>query len=369
MMSLRIAYDQQIFELQAYGGISRYFCELAAHMARLPSCEVGIVAPLHVNEYLRASPQHVYGAACYVGKIPKFRRVTRALNRRLAPAVMRFQRPGIVHRTYYAPAPPAVAGARTVITVYDMIHEHFQAQMADDANARGKRAAIAAADHAICISESTRRDLIDLFDVDPAKTSVVHLGFDLMPSGDEPGLSLPGRSFILYVGQRAGYKNFAGLLGAYAVSPRLRDCFDIVCFGGGPFDASEQQAIASAGLRPDAVRQLGGADAVLRQLYRHAAMFVYPSLYEGFGIPPLEAMSFGCPVVCCAVASMPEVVGDAASYFLPDEPESLALAIERVADDEALRTELIRRGHDRLKLFSWQRCAEQTLDIYKGLLS
>jgi glycosyltransferase involved in cell wall biosynthesis len=283
--------------------------------------------------------------------------------------MLRRHSPDIVHRTYYAPGQPAIEGARTVITVYDMIHERFHEQMADDANAHGKRAAIAAADHAICISECTRRDLIELFDVDPAKTSVVHLGFDLMPAGAGPTLATPGREFLLYVGQRAGYKNFGGLLAALAGSPRLSASFDIVCFGGGDFNAAERQAIAAAGLKPGQVRQLGGTDAVLAQLYAQAAVFVYPSLYEGFGIPPLEAMSFGCPVVCGEVASLPEVAGDAASYFQPDEPESLAAAIERVVAQPDYRADLVSRGHQRLKLFSWQRCAEQTFGIYERLLA
>ena len=127
--------------------------------------------------------------------------------------------------------------------------------------------------------------------------------------------------------------------------------------------------MVAAGVRPDAVRQMGGSDAALRQLYQKAALFVYPSLYEGFGIPPLEAMSFDCPVVCCDVASMPEVVGQAACFFEAGDVASLRVAIERVLGDANFRNELVQRGRDRLKLFSWQRCAEQTLAIYQRVLS
>lgn len=366
---MKIAFDHQTFELQRYGGISRYFCELAAHLAKAPGCDVNIVAPLHFNEYLRSLKSAVHISAKYIGNVPRTRRLAHMVNRHLGPVLLRLGRPDIVHRTYFDAALPAVKGARTVITVYDMIHERFQHMMADVGDALGKRAAVAAADHVICISESTQRDLIEIFGVDPQKTSVVHLGFDLMPTGDEVLVDPPSRDFILYVGQRWGYKNFDGLLAAYAASPRLRDNFDIVCFGGGPFSGDEQSAIAAAGGRANAIRQTSGSDAALRQHYQQAALFVYPSLYEGFGIPPLEAMSFDCPVVCCAVASMPEVVGQAASFFEADAPASMGAAIERVLDDANFRAGLIQQGRERLKLFSWQRCAQQTLAVYQRVLS
>jgi len=369
MSALSVAFDHQIFDFQGYGGVSRYFVETATELAREPSCEVAIVAPLHMNEYLRAVLPPVRRTGVYIGGVPKSRRFSRAVNSLLVPTLLRQRRPDIVHRTYYAADQPAVRGARTVITVYDLIHERMGKSMAHDLPAREKRAAIAAADHAICISESTRRDLIELFDVDPQRTSVVHLGFSLMPGQPSPPPALPGRPFLLYVGLRGQYKNFQGLLDAYAASPRMRERFDIVCFGGGPFSAQESAAVAATGAREGSVLQRGGDDGVLQHLYRGASAFVYPSLYEGFGIPPLEAMSFGCPVVCCPVASLPEVVGDAAAFFDPDETDSLVRAIDQVTDDKAFRTLLVQRGTARLANFSWQRCAQETLQVYRGLLA
>lgn len=368
MKELSIAFDHQIFDLQRYGGVSRYIVEIASELSLIPSLRVAIEAPLHINEYLHSMRSPVRSTALYVGGIPKIRRFAHAVNALLMPRLLRRRKPDIVHRTYYAAGQTSVRGARSVITVHDLIHERVGSAMAHDTPARAKRAAIAEADHAICISESTRRDLIELFGVDPQKTSVVHHGFSLMQAQELPPVALPEREFLLYVGLRGNYKNFRGLLDAYAASARLRDRFDIVCFGAAPFSAEEHNAIAETGARAGAVMHLGGADSVLQQCYQRAAMFIYPSLYEGFGIPPLEAMSFGCPVVCCPVASMPEVVGEAAEFFEPGNVESLVAAVDRVSTDEAFRAELVRRGTARLTHFSWKKCAEQTLQVYKNLI-
>ncbi len=369
MSALRIAFDHQIFDLQRYGGVSRYFVEIANELALNPSLQVAIEAPLHINEYLRSVRLPVRRTALYVGGISKVRRFAHTVNALLMPALLRRRKPDIVHRTYYAAGQPVVRGARSVITVYDLIHERMGSGMAHDTPARDKRAAIAEADHAICISESTRRDLVEIFGIDPKKTSVVHLGFSLMPAQHTTAAQLPEREFILYVGLRGNYKNFQGLLDAYAASARLRDRFDIVCFGAAPFSAEECHAIAATGARVGAVVHLGGADSVLQQCYQRAAMFVYPSLYEGFGIPPLEAMSFACPVLCCPVASMPEVVGDAAAFFEPGNIDSLVATIERVSTDAAFRADLVNRGKARLGHFSWKQCAAQTLQVYRQVMS
>jgi glycosyltransferase involved in cell wall biosynthesis len=116
------------------------------------------------------------------------------------------------------------------------------------------------------------------------------------------------------------------------------------------------------------VMQFGGSDQMLAGLYEHASAFIYPSLYEGFGIPPLEAMSYGCPVVCSKTSSIPEVVGDAGEYFDPADIESMRVAIERVVTSDSHRKLLIAKGRARLKYFSWDRCAAETLDLYMKLV-
>jgi glycosyltransferase involved in cell wall biosynthesis len=245
--------------------------------------------------------------------------------------------------------------------IHELYPEFFHAW---DRTRDEKRAAVARADHIVCISEHTRQDLIRLLDVPAEKTTVVHLGFALTHS-KIADLAKPHRPFILFVGARGGYKNFDRLLKAYAERPILHDSYDLVAFGGGSFSAREQELIRTLGLTERQVRQLGGDDAVLSALYQQASLFVYPSLYEGFGIPPLEAMSLDCPVICSNTSSMPEVVGNAAVQFDPHDVDSIANALEAVITNPTLQADLRRRGRERLHAFSWHRCALETLKVYR----
>jgi len=366
---MKIAYDHQIFGWQKYGGVSRYFFELANNIALDKSDQVAIVSPLYVSSYLAAASSELQVMGREVPAIRRTGRVYRAINQLIAPSLMRRFHPDVVHETYYSERRTAPKSSKVVLTVFDMIHERFPAYFSRlDPLRREKVAAVARADHVICISEHTRQDLIQLLAVDPAKTSVVHLGFSLT-EGEDGSCKHFHRPYLLYVGGRGGYKNFDALLRAYAQRPSLVGEFDLVAFGGGGFSAAERAVMQSLGLKGDQVRQMGGGDSALAALYQGAALFVYPSLYEGFGIPPLEAMSFGCPVVCSNRSSVPEVVGDAAFFFDPESTDAIGQAIESVLNDAALRQTLISRGRERIKLFSWKRCAEQTLDVYRRVLS
>jgi glycosyltransferase involved in cell wall biosynthesis len=362
-----VAYDHQIFALQEYGGISRYFCEIAEHIALTPKTSVRVVAPLHFNAYLAYSSVPRWGAYLAM-RHPRMRRAYSAANALMSKPLLAAADPDILHRTYYAPMGQRQRG-RVVLTVFDMIHELYpQHFAADDPTSEHKRRSVAAADHVICISHSTARDLQRLFEVAASKITVTHLGFSASfvapPQVPMPG----GRPYFLYVGQRAGYKNFARLLDAYAASPRLKTEFDLVAFGGPPWTAEERSRLARMSLRDGAVKRETGDDAALARAYAGAFAFVYPSEYEGFGIPPLEAMSCGCPVACSDASSIPEVVGDAALLFDPTSVDSIRDALHLLADDAPQRMALIDAGREQQQRFSWERCARETLTIYRRLL-
>ncbi len=367
---MRIAFDDQIFCRQPYGGVSRYFIRIAEQFIAMQQ-EVGIFAPLHRNRYAAELPPGVvHGRA--VRRYPRRcdRLLMFPLNHFIAKLAISHWRPNVVHETYYSRWGSAPRHCPSVITVFDMISELFGDKSgASSGDLILKREAVARADHVICISENTRRDLINLFSTDERKTSVVHLGFDHFPADceaikDDPA---PTKTYLLYVGNRAGYKNYSGFLRAVACDKRLKTEFDIVAFGGGGFSPAEAALHAELGFRPEQVRQQGGDDHFLGRLYHQAAAFVYPSLYEGFGLPPLEAMSHQCPVICSNTSSMPEVIGDAAEFFDPKSIEDMAAAVSRVVYSPGRIQDLIARGRKRLALFSWKSCADRTLDIYRTL--
>lgn len=368
---MRIAFDYQTFALQSYGGISRYFTRLAQNLLEMNQ-QVGVFAPLHRNSYLSELPNGTVAGLRINGWHPRAGRLIMPYNRFKSRRAISKWQPDLVHETYYSRHRSATGTLPSVITVYDMIFELFpEAFEIDDPTAALKRAAINRADHVICISENTRADLTRLYRLPASKLSVVHLGFDQLAQrgGDAVEMAQSAKPFLLYVGERSrSYKNFTGFLRAVASSNKLRADFDIVAFGDPPFSAGEMQTVSSLGLDGKQVRQMSGGDDVLGRVYASATALVYPSLYEGFGIPPLEAMAHQCPVISSNASSMPEVIGTAAEYFDPNSVEDMRRAIESVVYSDTRIGELKQAGAKRLSAFSWKKCARETLEIYKTVV-
>jgi len=365
---MRVAFDHQIFSLQNYGGISRYFARIAEQMVGAGN-DVGIFSPLHRNAYLKELPEGIVRGRWMEKYPPHTARLILAYNRLKGRSEMSRWQPQIVHETYYSRRPSFISEkCPIVLTVYDMIHELYpESFSSQDKTTALKQQAVERADHVICISESTRQDLMRLFAVPESKLSVVHLGVEQFKKvSDKKYCDLP-RPYLLYVGARYAYKNFAGLLRAVARSKRLKSDFDIVAFGGGEFSQDEQALMQSLGFSTGQVRQIGGDDALLGQLYEGAKAFVYPSIYEGFGLPPLEAMAHSCPVVSSSTSSMPEIIGNAGAFFDPGNDDEMAVAIERVVYSESEVARLVGLGLERLNHFSWLRCGQETLSIYNSL--
>jgi len=368
---MRIAFDYQIFCMQFYGGISRYFVRVAEQLIAKKQ-DVGIFAPLYINKYAQELPYSVVYGRALNRYPPKSNRIILPLNHVFSKHAIHKWRPQVLHETYYSRWSSAPKSCPTVITIHDMIHELFRNQFpARDKTTMLKRMAIDRANHVICISQNTRRDLVDLFGTREEKISVVHLGFEQFDSGFMPTKKYFAlrKPYLLYVGKREGYKNFSGFVRAVASSSRLKNNFDILAFGGGRFNPSEMSLLSGLGFQSNQVKQLGGDDTMLGQLYDQAAAFVFPSLYEGFGIPPLEAMAHRCPVVSSNTSSMPEVIGEAGEYFDPKSIDEMAVAIENVVYSPSKTQNLIELGRKRLNLFSWENCVDRTLAIYRSLES
>jgi glycosyltransferase involved in cell wall biosynthesis len=218
----------------------------------------------------------------------------------------------------------------------------------------------------LCISENTKRDLLARHRIAENKILVTPLASDLDASLLEGDERRPARPYFLYVGARAGYKNFDGLLSAFASATTLAPNVAL-CAVGSPFSRDEAKRIAELGLTGRVEGYGQASDRQLAALYRHCVAFVYPSLYEGFGIPPLEAMQCGTPVVASNRSSIPEVVGDAGILFDPSRGDQLTDILVGLIRDPASREPLIERGYKRARQFSWEKTARQTMEVYKML--
>lgn len=372
-MTPKIVYTHDIFSFQAHGGISRYFVEIAK---RMPTNEtqVQVFAGLHINEYLKGVPgltgfklpvlknrgitARIINASMYV--------VRKRVNDWAQRALIRTDPQTILHLSYYT-RPPAKRKLKLVVTVYDMIPELFgQYFPHHDRIARLKRLCCEQADKIIAISTCTKKDLMDLFGVRDEKITVIYLGNPLenVVAGERNDKTQ--HPYVFYVGARGGYKNFDRLLQAFAQSARLQKDFTLICFGD-RLSPAEQSRLKDFGLE-HRVHQISGSDSLLASYYKHARAFVFPSLYEGFGIPLLEAMGTGCPVLCSNRGPFPEIVGDGGIYFDPEDVDQMQSVLEKALFDDTLLKEMVKRGFQRSSRFSWDRTARQTLALYQSLL-
>lgn len=361
---MQILYDGKIYLMQSAGGVNRYFANLIAGLPpgdtpHLTTCEAREVNyPAHPN--LRVHRFRRFRPAGVSYRLEKLYFDRAAASRRF----------DLAHPTYYTLLTRREVSeyrCPVVITVWDMIHELFAADLDPTGrNAEEKRRAILAAQAVICISENTKKDLLERYPVHESRVRVTHLASEIderLSHGPEP---VPARPYFLYVGLRYRYKNFKGLLEAFAkLRTARRDA--ALCVVGEAFDEGESRLIADLRLG-DAVEHYGRVtDAHLAKLYRRSVAFVYPSLYEGFGIPPLEAMACGTPVVAANRSSLPEVVGDAGVLFDPDSADDLADILRLLLDDEAERERLVAKGRLRARAFSWDKTVAQTLEIYRAV--
>jgi glycosyltransferase involved in cell wall biosynthesis len=365
-MGINVAYDHQIFCIQRYGGISRYFVEIASRLREDARFRVHIIAPLHFNAYLSNYSGNVIGQ--FIEPIPKTARARWFLNSFLSSLCIKSIQPDILHETYNRVEGYKCKRSRCIITIHDMVHEKFPHFFPNDNTPVRKSLAVKRADHIICVSENTKKDLIQLLDVPPEKITVIYHGSTLTPVSQHVAThNKQPKPYLLFVGRRALYKNFKGLLHAYSMSKKLQIDFDIVCFGADRISDEEKRLIQDLGINNKCINFVNGNDRMLAEYYCNAAAFVYPSFYEGFGIPLLEAMACCCPIVCSNTSCFVEIAGDAAEFFVPSNIESMLNAIHRVVYSPFRTKELIELGQEKLKLFSWDKTATQTAEVYAKL--
>ena len=374
---MNILYDYTVFQLQRYGGISRYFFELIKRLSTKEDVSINLFQGFHINEY--GLSEHRQNFESYWGhKIgcnkPAIKYLAYILfsmpNKILFDQYIGSSDVDIYHPTYYRSDLDKYNKSAIVLTVHDMIHELYPDQFIDSRFViKAKKISINKADLIISISENTKKDLMNIYDVLEDKIKVIYHANSLPKSNEylkcadlEKMYSIT-KPFLLYVGDRKrSYKNFTILLETY--STMLSDRFDFVCFGGGDFSHNELRTIKSIRCSGKVIH-ISGPDHLLASLYKNAFCFIYPSLYEGFGIPLLEAMGLGCPVIASNTSSIPEVVDKAALLFDPNSEDCLINVIELLEKNESRREKLINLGFEQEKKFSWDKTANETFNVYK----
>lgn len=363
---MKVLFDHQTFSLQRYGGISRYFANLHKGINSVPRNSSRIAALYSDNEYVKEEHfllSNALGEGLFAGK----KKRCYAWNRRYSRWNVRLGNYDVFHPTYYDPYFIKYSDKPYVVTVHDMVHELYPHYISDSAEViLRKKKVITQASAIIAISNHTRQDIIKVYPELESKISVVHHGYIWDTSQEKSNIELPS-DYLLFVGERWHYKNFTMFI--KSIAPLLKDnrALQLICAGGGNFNPDEEQLLAGAGIAQQC-RQMDVTDTVLKQLYAQAIAFVFPSLQEGFGLPVLEAFAQGCPVICSNITALPEVAGDAAIYFDPNNSVSITEAVRCVLHDPALQNGLKNKGRQRLGLFTFEACVQKTLNVYQTLL-
>jgi mannosyltransferase len=343
-----ITLDCVIFGLQSFGGISNYWSKLVQHISADLAGVTRLILPKHMryrdfdDAYLRGVLSLREGLDTRIGRYLPV--ATNAVE-------------DIFHTSYYRI--PIQKPRNYVVSVYDFTYERYRTGFPRLVHARQKSASIRRADTVLCISESTRRDVLEFLpDIDPSKLHVVYLGVDPNHFYQDPAVRFfPYHQTVLFVGQRFGYKRFDLAVEAVRQSPRLS-------LGvAGPSLTKEERKFLQDRL-DNRWHEFGPVStADLRRIYSSVFAFIFPSDYEGFGLPLLEAMACGCPVVAASLSSLPEIGGGAACYAERQTGESYASALASL-ESSTVRETVIRRGKVRAEQFKWHQTIQNTKAIY-----
>jgi len=378
---MRLLFDNQIFNEQKFGGVSRYFSELLKRFAN--SKDICFVLPIKfsANEYLKEVGKIKVSPGVLVGmKRGKFlerllNRIAKSINYFLVESELIKQNFDIFHPTYYSTYfLKYLKNKKLVLTIHDMIHEIYPYYFKSDKNKtiNNKKELALRADKIIAISENTKKDIINFYGIPEEKIKVIYSANSLKPVRARPinAPDLP-ENYILFVGSRSIYKNFDYFLSS--ITPLLKNdkklCVIIAGGYSGKDEISEREKsfFFELGINKQ-IFQYSINDDILAYLYMNARCFVFPTLYEGFGIPILEAFACDCPAIISNTSSLPEIGGSAAMYFNPLDANSILESVSKVIYNNELRKEMILKGREQLKKFSWEKTVEEMTNLYLKML-
>ena len=363
---MKILYDHQIFLAQGFGGISRYFSMLMDGIRH--TSNVSYDFSMYGNHNYFQSNEMVLKPDYFQRK--QFRRHPQKMseaNQRYVLKKLLERDIDVFHPTYYDHYYLDVIRKPFVITIHDMIYEKYTGFFPpDDPTPYEKRILIERADRIIAISQKTKEDILYYNKIDENKIDVVYHGIDLNKTIIyEDNMVLPAE-YVLYVGSRFGYKNFPLFVEAFSYLSTKKKKLKLIVVGSA-LGLAEKELLYRNSILEKTV-QMSVTDSQLNTLYKNAIMLVYPSLYEGFGLPILEAFKNECPVLLSRASCFPEIAGDSAAFFEPTSAESLVYEMLRIIDDTSYRASLIDNGRTKLAEYDINKCVKGTLDTYRSII-
>lgn len=353
--SPKVLYSHDIFSTQYIGGISRYIFEL---FIRNDNATIPLVYSenLYLNRYKKRTH--------FKGKI----RIIRLINELKERIILQNIMFDIYHISYYkrTKIPQSTA---FIVTIHDMIHEIYaDSYFKNDAKtSKLKRLNCQNADGIIAISQQTKRDLIEIFGISENKIRVIYQAHSLKKPNFTISLQHLPKDYILFVGTRSGYKNFINFAKAMVVIYKHYPHIKALCVGS-EFSDDESDFLESLGIKNIFITHLA-TESELYHIYKNALCFVFPSLYEGFGIPILEAFFTQTPILLSDINIFREIAKEAAFYFNPHDINAIAGAISQAINDIKLTQRKVALATKRLADFSWDKTYKQTLEFYSEILA
>lgn len=368
---IRVIVDGTIYSQQRYGGISRCFTEMLSHLGNHQG-ELEIILHLPSECQGRGPSGEWIRTIQDIAVRPK--RVLDDISKRATISYIRSLRPQIYHSTYYTL--PYWPKLKSITTVHDFVHETYQALMGDRRRiVEQKKNAIEKADAVIAVSDSTKEDILIHTNVEESRIVVIHHGisgiFLSLSSSEEEIQAFKrkhqiGSSYWLFVGRRGLYKNFSTLLRAFVQVAKANDDYLIAVGGEDRLDPWQIDLLIRNRLERRVKLLHAASDADLKIAYSGAMAFVYPSLSEGFGIPLIEAMACGTPVIASDIPVFHEVAGNAAVYFRPNDYEVLADIMTGLRNTSSAK-DIREYGKERAKSFSWRIASEKLYEVYRSI--